>query len=78
MPQFWYSISHSLDLYFRRILNCIALPKHNRIKYQEPSFSLIPALIVKETLKPGNKSINDGIVVEDKDWREGDLELLKK
>ncbi|XP_024994945.1 transcription factor MAMYB [Cynara cardunculus var. scolymus] len=60
-------------------------PKRSRFKpkkpdqdHQEPSFNPIPSVVVKETPKPGNKTDNDSIVVEDKDWTEGDLELLKK
>ncbi|KAI3727876.1 hypothetical protein L6452_16497 [Arctium lappa] len=56
-------------------------PKRSRFKPkkpdQDPIFNSAPA-VVKETLNPGSKIDNDGVVVEDKDWSEGDLELLKK
>ncbi|CAI9288613.1 unnamed protein product [Lactuca saligna] len=54
--------------------------KRSRFKTKKPDqdFISVPAVVVNETPKPSNKSDSNVIVVEDKEWSEGDLELLKK
>lgn len=54
--------------------------KRPRFKPKKPDqeFNSIPAVIVDEPQKPVNKSDHDVTVVEEKDWTEADLDLLKK
>ncbi|KAI3502693.1 hypothetical protein L1887_30928 [Cichorium endivia] len=54
--------------------------KRSRFKTKRPDqdYISVPTVIVHETPKPVNNSDSNVIVVEEQDWNEGDLELLKK